>query len=387
MRERVQCDVAIAGGGLAGSLIALALADKRPDISVAIVESGESIGGNHIWSFFGGDIAEQDRWLLTPLIGHAWPGYHVLFPKRRRKIGAAYYSILSERLDAVVRARLPADHVITGHKIIGVGRTAIVGEGGMRVEAKAVIDARGAGDLSLLDLGWQKFVGQVIRTTEKHGLDRPVVMDATVAQIDGYRFLYILPLGPDRLLIEDTYYSDDKILDRDAIAQRIAEYARARGWSVADIEREEQGVLPVVLGGDFERYWQSGGKDLAKAGVRGGLFHPTTGYSLPDAVRTAVFIADLENPASRALHPALHDHARAVWNARGFYRLLDRMLFRAADPAERYRVMQRFYGLDSKLIARFYAAEATFGDKARILAGRPPIPIGRAISVLREARS
>jgi len=387
MRSRVQCDVAIAGGGLAGALVALALVERRPEISVAIVEQESTIGGAHIWSFFGGDVAAEDRWLLAPLVCHAWPGYRVAFPKRQRRIGQDYYSILSDRLDAVIRRRLPEDHVLTGRKIIGAGRTAIVCDDGTRVEAKAVLDARGPGDLRALDLGWQKFVGQVIRTDAPHGIDRPVVMDATVEQIDGYRFVYLLPFDEHRLLIEDTYYSDGHELDRDAIAWRIALYAREKGWAVAAIEREEQGVLPVVLGGDLERYWQSGGKDIAKIGVRAGLFHPTTGYSLPDAVRTAMFIAGLENPASRSLHPAMHQYAHERWAERGFYRLLDRMLFRAADPAERYRVMQRFYGLPSSLIGRFYAGRSSLADKARILAGKPPVPLARALSQLREARA
>ena len=36
-----------------------------------------------------------------------------------------------------------------------------------------------------------------------------VVMDATVPQEDGFRFVYALPLDPDRVLVEDTYFSDD----------------------------------------------------------------------------------------------------------------------------------------------------------------------------------
>ena len=387
MRTRVQCDVAIAGGGLAGSLIALALAEKRPDLNVTIVDRGDRLGGHHIWSFFGPDIADEDRWLVAPLVCYGWAGYHIRFPELRRMIGAPYYAILSERLDAVVRARLPDERLLTGRGILALSRTAIVCDDGTRVEAKAVIDTRGAGETRHLDLGWQKFVGQVVRTAAPHGLDRPVIMDATVEQIDGYRFVYLLPLAEDRLLIEDTYYSDTADLDRETIVHRIAVYARERGWAVAEIEREEQGVLPVALGGDFEKYWQSGSKDIAKAGVRAGLFHPTTGYSLPDAVRTALFVAALENPASRALHDALHGLARETWRSRGFYRLLDRMLFRAADPADRYKVMQRFYGLKSGLIGRFYAARSTTLDKARILVGKPPVPITRAIGVIGEART
>ncbi|SNS10711.1 lycopene beta-cyclase [Sphingomonas laterariae] len=384
MAQTKHCDLAIAGGGLAGSLIALALAARRPNVRVLLVDEGETIGGNHIWSFFHNDVADADRWLLAPLVGHGWQGYNVAFPGRRRKLGTPYYSILSERLDAVVRRTLRDDLVMTGRRITALNKTTLLIEGGDRVQAKAVIDARGPGDLGQIDCGWQKFVGQVVRLESPHGLERPVVMDATVDQIDGYRFVYVLPLDADRLLIEDTYYSDAPLIDLDAVTARIADYATAKGWAIAEVERQETGVLPVALGGDFDAYWQSGAKDVAKAGVRAGLFHPTTGYSLPDAVRTAMFVAGLPSPASRTLHDVMREHARATWEERGFYRMLGRMLFRAAEPERRYRVMQRFYGLDRALIERFYAAQSTGMDRFRILAGRPPVPVLRAIRLMGE---
>ena len=62
--------------------------------------------------------------------------------------------------------------------------------------------------------------------------------------------------------------------------------------------REERGALPVVIGGDFEGYWASGGAQVAKAGMRAGLFHPLTGYSLPDAVKAADAVAALQGMAA-----------------------------------------------------------------------------------------
>ena len=46
----------IVGGGLAGSLAALFMAERRPEIPVLLLEGGESFGGNHTWSFFDSDI-------------------------------------------------------------------------------------------------------------------------------------------------------------------------------------------------------------------------------------------------------------------------------------------------------------------------------------------
>ncbi|WP_174298496.1 lycopene beta-cyclase CrtY [Sphingomonas bacterium] len=371
-------DLAIVGGGLAGGLLALALAARRPELRVGLIEAGDRFGGNHLWSFFDGDVDADGRALVAPLVAHRWPGYDVRFPGLSRTIDTGYHSIPSERLDAALRAALPAERLFTGTGATiepgGVGLA-----DGRRLPAGAVIDARGPGDLSLLRGGWQKFVGLHLTLDAPHGLTRPVVMDATVEQIDGYRFVYLLPFGPAEIFVEDTYYSDTPDLDVPAIRARIAAYATARGWRVAGEERIETGVLPVISGGDFAAYWGAGG---AKAGMRAGLCQPTTGYTLPDAVRLALRITAAPDLGQAALDRLTREHAAAAWGARGFYRLLDRMLFGAAAPAERWRVLQRFYRLPAPLISRFYAGRSTLADQARVLMGRPPVPIGRALKVM-----
>lgn len=377
-----QCDLAIVGGGLAGGLIALALAKRRPDARVLLIEGDERLGGNHVWSFFESDVAPADRPLVVPLVAQYWDGYHVVFPGLRRRLDARYHSITSDHFDRRLREALPAERVLTGRKAIGVGPRSVVLADGTRIEAGGVIDARGPGDLATLECGWQKFLGRELHLARPHGLARPVVMDASVEQTDGYRFVYLLPFGPDRLFVEDTYYSDTPDIDAVLLAGRVSAYAASRGWPVQDTSREERGALPVVLAGDFDTYWRSGGANVAKAGMRAGLFQPTTGYSLPDAVRTASFVAGLSDWSAPALHDALFGHAKRAWEERSFYRLLNRMLFRAAEPEERWRVLRRFYGLDESLVRRFYASRSTTMDKARILLGRPPVPIGRALKAI-----
>jgi lycopene beta-cyclase len=382
MAEPMSCDVAIAGGGLAGGLIALALQEKRPELDIRLVEGGQSFGGNHVWSFFDSDVAREHRWLLTPLVSYAWPAYDVRFPHHERTLKTPYYSIESNRFDAVLKQRLRPETQMLGRRVFAISPTTLVLGEGQRIEARAVIDARGAGNLSLLQLGWQKFVGCELELAEPHGLERPIVMDATVEQLDGYRFVYSLPFGPKTVFVEDTYYSDTPHVDRATLRERVASYAHAQGWDVVGTPRHESGSLPVVIGGSFERYWRSGGAGVAKAGLRAGLFHPTTGYSLPDAVRLAHAIAEAPEMSAAALHDLTCRHARAHWQERGFYRMLDAMLFRAAEPAERYKVLERFYRLRPSLIGRFYAGRATMMDKARILAGKPPVPVSRAVTAI-----
>ena len=371
----------IAGGGLAGSLAALALAKLRPEVPILLIESGESFGGNHIWSFFDPDVRADDRWLVDPLVMARWEAYDVMFPNRRRTLPTAYNSASSERLDRAVRERLRPEQFQLGAAINAIAPDHVRLESGETIPASGVIDARGPGDVSALELGWQKFVGREYRFAQPHGLDGPIIMDATVDQAEGYRFVYCLPFSETRILVEDTYYSLSPALDVPALQERIAAYVTARGWQPAEVEREETGVLPVAMGGDVAALWNQQ-PGVAKLGLRGGFFHPTTGYSLPDAVRMALLVARQPDLSSAALHRVLKQEAAQLWKQRRFYRLLDRMLFRAAPPPQRYRVLEHFYRLDARLIDRFYAGRSTLADKARILSGKPPVPVGSAIGAL-----
>ena len=385
-RENIKCDLAIVGGGLAGGLIALALAKMRPELKIVLIEQGDSFGGNHIWSFFASDILPEHRWLTAPLVTYGWSGYDVKFPGHSRTLDNIYYTIESERLDWVLRKNLPASSLMLGREVKAVSPRLVVLDGAQRINAGGVIDARGAGDLNHLDCGWQKFTGQLMQLSEPHNLTKPIVMDATVDQHDGYRFVYVLPFGMDKLFVEDTYYSDKPDLDPRILRQRIAAYADEQGWKVERVLREENGVLPVVMGGDLESYWASGSGRTAKAGARGAFFQSVTSYSLPDAVRNAIFIAEQPDLDGDKLNLVLRQRAQEHWNKGRFFRMLNRMLFRGAEGRDRYKILERFYRLKPGLIERFYAGNSTNSDKARILIGKPPIPIGKAITAIRSKK-
>ncbi|MBT2185993.1 lycopene beta-cyclase CrtY [Sphingobium nicotianae] len=382
-----QIDLAIVGGGLAGGLLALALRARRPELRVVLIEEAMQAGGNHLWSCFAGDVAAKDRWLIEPLIVHGWGGHHVRFPGFERSLDAGYASLTSARLDAVLRQTLPPDALRFGQGATALTPTTVALADGSTLHAGAVVDARGPGDMSALDLGYQKFLGQRWACDAPHGLATPIIMDATVEQSEGYRFVYVLPLSARDLFIEDTYYTTGPELDAPGLRVRIAAYAQAQGWAGAPSGDEETGILPVCMGGDIARLWAAESPGVAKIGLRGGFFHALTGYSLPDAVRTALATAAMDDLSGPALHEALRTRAIDHWRGQAFYRMLSTLLFRAAGPAERWRVLARFYRLDPALISRFYAGQSTFADKLRILIGKPPVPIGRAIHALGAIRT
>ena len=376
-------DVAIVGGGLAGGLTALAIATTLPGRSVGLFEAGESFGGNHRWSWFEGDLSAQGTALLEPFKKTQWRGgYEVHFPAHSRHLKSDYRSLDSRDFDAGLRKLLPQESIRTGSKVMGLDPLGITLETGERINAGVVIDCRDAGPSEHLNGGWQVFLGQHLRCTMPHGIERPVIMDARVAQHGAYRFVYVLPLGPDEVFLEDTYYADSPVLEKDVLRERIADYAQDNGWQ-GDVVHEETGVLPVITGGDFAAYRASlATAGVALSGARGGFVHPLTSYTIPIAVDNALAIASAAASDLSALPEFVDQRAEAHWRATGHYRMLGRMLFQAAKPEERFRVFERFYRLPERLIERFYAAQSTPLDKLRILTGKPPVPIPRAIKAL-----
>ncbi|MEP6860961.1 MAG: lycopene beta-cyclase CrtY [Deltaproteobacteria bacterium] len=347
-------DFALVGGGLQNGLIALALRAHQPAARVVMIERGAVPGGNHTWCFHD----EVPAW-VDPLVTVRWSGYDVAFPAHRRELAAAYACVTSERLAAVVTEACEVK-VHTTALTIGADHVLVRDRDGEVTELRAanVIDARGPERAHADACGWQKFLGQELRLVTPHGLARPMLMDATVAQRDGFRFMYALPLAADRVLVEDTYFSDGIELDAEVSRGAIADYVAAHGWTVAAVEREETGSLPLPLRGSCAR----AGAPLI-AGYGGGWFHPVTGYSFPIAARLADAIARGEDLVKLATA-----HGKQV----EFAQRLNRMLFRWFAPDQRYRVLERFYRLPEATVRRFYALELTALDRARILFGRPP---------------
>ena len=373
-------DLVLVGAGLANGLIAWRLHQCRPELKVLLLEAGPVPGGNHTWSFHVGDLSAAQHAWLGPLVAHRWPDYDVFFPALARTVTGGYASITSERFAEVIGQAL-GERLVTQASVSTLTPTSVTLEDGRTFNASAVIDGRGYRPSPHLTVGLQAFLGQQWQLERPHGLTRPRLMDATVDQQGGYRFVYTLPLTATSLLIEDTHYIDRATLDHDRARRNIAHYAQAQGWALETLQREEQGNLPITLTGDHPAFWQAA-QGLAQSGLRGGLFHPTTGYSLPLAVALADMIAEQPRLTPESLYRLIHGYARQCWRRQRFFRMLNRMLFLAGPDNRRWQVMQRFYGLNDGLIARFYAGRLTLADQARILTGKPPVPVGEALQAV-----
>ena len=358
-------DMIIVGAGLSGLLTAWRCLDVNPTLRILIIEASDKIAGDHTWSFNRSDVPEYLRDWIKPFIAYQWDSYDVKFPKFMRHLNIAYCTGNSETLRACV-----APHITSGRlqvrlntQVSDMSAKDVTLDGGEVLSAQCVLDARGFEARDDVFLGYQKFVGHVIKTPKPHGVARPIIMDATVPQLGGYRFVYCLPYTETELLVEDTYYTDGAELKSQEVDARIKAYiADNLGLRDYEVIRREKGVLPITLAA------KAGAYHSQAVGIRGGFYHAVTGYSFPDALCLADKIA----------HNQQISHYNK-WRGENFLRLLNRMLFRAAKPEARYQVLQRFYGLSEPLIKRFYAGQLTWADKARILMGKPPVPVTKAL--------
>lgn len=353
-------EVIIVGGGLAGCVTALALRAKRPELRVRLLEQAPALAGNHTWSYHETDISPWFHQLLAPARDAAWATHEVRFPTVARTLGG-YASLASHKLaEAVAQAGVA---VQCGVAVQRLDRAAVQLADGSALSAACVIDARGGAPPGHV-VGWQKFVGLELALDAPAPRSTPLLMDATVPQRDGFRFVYVLPFSPTRVLIEDTYYSDTPELDVAALQTGILAYAAQHGYRVREVLRVEQGQLPLVGDGRPQV-----GEGPFVHGYRGGWLHPTTGYALPVVARVTELLVEalpqVDTPALRALADEVATQAR-------FAGLLNRLMFRATTPALRWEVMARFYGLPDATVARFYGLATTSRDRLRVFWGRPP---------------
>lgn len=386
-------DVIIVGGGLAGGLIALALHRHAPDCRFLLVEAGRTLGGHHRWSWFETDIRPGARGLMGAFRLNGWDeGYDIAFPRLDRTLPTAYRSLASAEFHRALTAELPESRVMLGTKVAALDSGGVTLADGTRLAARRVIDCRAFRSSKHLAGGWQVFLGQHVKCDKPHGLTRPVIMDAHVDQVaphgngEAYRFVYVLPLSADEVFIEDTYYADQPKMDAEVLKGRVAAYAQARGWH-GEVIDQEAGILPVISGGDFEAALaEVATPGVALAGARGGFSHPLTSYTLPFAVDNALAIARLlarrPEVSGKELAAFCKRRAKRHWRATAYYRMLSRMLFEAAEPGKRVVVFEHFYALRGALVERFYAGRSTWTDRLRILTGKPPVAIPRAIRAL-----
>ncbi|XVW88649.1 lycopene beta-cyclase CrtY (plasmid) [Candidatus Profftella armatura] len=371
-------DFILIGAGLWNSIIAWYLKQYNPKLNVLLLELSSSVK-NHIWSFHQNDISSSQYMLIKPLITYSWPSYQVKFPKFNRKIFSGYYSICSKHLNSYLIRALGINNFLFNNKTVEIiTPTSIRINNKKIINANCIIDGRGLKN-SQFDGIYQIFLGQQWNLSSPHGLDIPIIMDATVNQKnDEYHFIYTLPLTPNSLMIEDTRYTKKPFLKIDMLKKSIKDYAIKNRWKLKNIKREEIGSIPIALKNEKIIKF----KKIICVGLRANLLHATTGYSLPIAIQLAENIAKYSITTNQINSTVLFKLVKKFiinhQKKQRFFCMLNRLFFLSNSRCH-LDIMQYFYTLPDKIIRNFYANKLSFFDKIRIFSGKPPISLFQAL--------
>ncbi len=353
--------IVILGGGLWGSLLAYFFHVRRPELQVELYERGDHLGGDHTWSFHSSDVPSHLWTLLKPLISYSWEEQQVIFPRLNRRLKVGYHTILSRDLNQKIQKLLPASKILLRQE-----------RSPLDFEDAIVFDTR---NLSFnVPCAWQNFVGLDVELTQPHGLTHPIIMDASVEQLSGFRFIYYLPWGPTRLLVEDTRYTDLKDIPVADWQRGVEALIHSKGWSISKIERVEVGSLPIPFSSPLPT------KDATIN--LSGIFHDVTGYSIADAFRVCDAMTNTKALKRADFTEILASYQNTQKLRRSYYRLLNRLMFKASGAQDRYKMLQHFYHLPQKSIERFYAGQSTLWDCLRVFIGKPPVSVWRALKVI-----
>ncbi len=212
----------------------------------------------------------------------------------------------------------------------------------------------------------QKFLGLRLRT-RKPVFDPRVctLMDFSVAQERGLRFVYVLPFTEREALVENVYLAEARISPEEH-RRELAEYLGSRlGLSPEDyvVDGEERGYIPMT---DY-RFPRRLGEGVYSAGMLGGGSRPSTGYTF---LRTQRYCRALAADLAAGREPSVKLDARR-------YGVLDAVFLRfmLLYPERCPGVYRRmFAGVPAEALVRFLTEKSGAGDDLRLVGAMPKLP-------------
>jgi lycopene beta-cyclase len=365
-------DIVIAGGGLSGLSMAVALAQPQfSHLKVLLVEPRVAYRRDRTWSFWAQGAHPHAR-----LERASWAHWRVSHQGQEAVRGGQQHSYRTIDADAFYADALAqigqAAHIEmrSGLGVVHITPSwpaEVSLSDGQQLQASLVLDARPANAGGAPALA-QHFAGWEIET-DRDAFDPNTLdlMDFVPAR-DGLHFFYVLPYGPRRALIEATWISAPG-LHHDYGAQLERYVAKRFGTITYRRVYEEQGSLsldPVAP--------QPATGSVLKIGRAAGTLRPSTGFAfretLADCTRLAQQIAlcqfPLQGEASRRPLRAFRRGAVDRFMDSWFMRVL------AADWLAAPQIfLALFTHTPPDRLVRFLSGQASWADRLAVAASLP----------------
>jgi len=368
----------ILGAGCAGLSLCCYLLEQGVTDPILILDQKERFEDDRTWCFW--DVEPTPFSHLAIKRWNSWSIHaqnrHVVQTSERYPYlcltAQDFYCHALETIAAHPNVTLRLGEAAAGYKELP--EETVVATERRAYKARFVFDGRGLPPGSPLfeearrDSAWvpQRFVGLRIRTA------RPVfdpevckLMDFSVGQGRGLRFVYVLPFGAREALVENVYLSETNLPLAEHRMEIFAYLESVYGLRPDEyvIDGEERGYIPMT---DY-KFPRRVGERAYSIGMLGGGSRPSTGYTF---VRIQRYCRALAAALVHGEEPPNRTDSRR-------FGVLDAIFLRfmLRHPERCPEVYARmFAGVPPESLVRFLTEKSTPADELRLIQALPKTP-------------
>jgi lycopene beta-cyclase len=208
----------------------------------------------------------------------------------------------------------------------------------------------------------QHFCGWFIETDKNLFDDSTATfMDFTVDQKRNTRFMYVLPISPNKALFEYTLFSKE-VLTKDEYEDELLKYLATKSITEYAITEIEQGVIPMTS----YKFWKQNSKNILHIGTIGGWTKASTGYTFKNTSKKTIQLIAFLKEENDFTH--FRKKTRFWWYD---LLLIDVLSFHNHLGSKLFSTLFKRNSL--KNVFRFLDEETSFIEDLRIMLSMPPL--------------
>ena len=208
----------------------------------------------------------------------------------------------------------------------------------------------------------QHFCGWFIETDKNLFDDSTATfMDFTVDQKRNTRFMYVLPISPNKALFEYTLFSKE-VLTKDEYESELLKYLAVKSITEYTITEIEQGVIPMTS----YKFWEQNSKNILHIGTVGGWTKASTGYTFKNTSKKTIQLIAFLKAENDFTH--FRKKTRFWW-----YDLLLIDVLSSYNHLGSKLFSTLFKRNSLKNVFRFLDEETSFIEDLRIMLSMPPL--------------
>ena len=208
----------------------------------------------------------------------------------------------------------------------------------------------------------QHFCGWFVETDKNLFDDSTATfMDFTVNQKRNTRFMYVLPISPNKALFEYTLFSKE-VLTKEEYESELIKYLATKSITEYTITETEQGVIPMTS----YKFWKQNSKNILHIGTVGGWTKASTGYTFKNTSKKTIQLITFLKTENDFTH--FRKKTRFWW-----YDLLLIDVLSSHNHLGSKLFSTLFQRNSLKNVFRFLDEETSFIEDLRIMLSMPPL--------------